>query len=98
LGEQLGRSKFWWRIAFANRSIAALLLLRPTAASAESHRRVGDWEGDTMGKELSWIGMLVDRRSGLLRMRRVPNGESGTVMRAVVYAPHFLQAHMPTLT
>lgn len=49
-------------------------------AIEESRKRVGDWEGDTIvGKGLSRVVTLVDRKSGLLRMRRVPNGEAGTV-------------------
>jgi IS30 family transposase len=41
---------------------------------------------------------LVDRKSGLLRMRLVPNGEADTVMRAIVHALHPLQARVHTLT
>jgi IS30 family transposase len=60
---------------------------------------VGDWEGDTIvGKGLSRIDTLVDRKSGLLRMRHVLNGEPDTVMRAVVHALHFLRARVHTLT
>jgi IS30 family transposase len=68
-------------------------------AIVQSCRRVGDWEGDTIvGKGLSRIVTLVDRRSGLLRMRHVTNGEADTVMRAVVHALHFLRARARTLT
>ena len=68
-------------------------------AIVESRKRVGDWEGDTIvGKGLSRVVTLVDRKSGLLRMRRVPNGEADTVMRAVVHALHPLQTRVHTLT
>lgn len=50
---------------------------------------MGDWEGDTIvGKGLAWAGTLVDRKSGLLRMRLVPNGEADTMMRAILHARH----------
>ena len=68
-------------------------------AIVESRKRVGDWEGDTIvGKGLARVVTLVDRKSGLLRMRRVPNGEANTVMRAIVHALHPLQARVHTLT
>ena len=68
-------------------------------AIVESRQRVGDWEGDTIvGQGLSRVVTLVERKSGLLRMRRVPNGEADTVMRAVVHALHPLQARVHTLT
>jgi IS30 family transposase len=68
-------------------------------AIVEGRKRVGDWEGDTIvGKGLSRVVTLVDRKSGLLRMRRVPNGEADTVMRAIVHALHPLQARVHTLT
>jgi IS30 family transposase len=81
------------RQRFGGRRIAE----RP--AIVQSRRRVGDWEGDTIvGKGLSRIVTLVDRKSGPLRMRHVPNGEADTVMRAVVHALHFLRARVHTLT
>ena len=44
-------------------------------AIVATRQRVGDWEGDTIvGKGLARIVTLVDRKSGLLRMRLVPNG------------------------
>jgi IS30 family transposase len=59
----------------------------------------GDWEGDTIvGKGLARVVTLVDRKSGLLRMRLVPNGEADTVMRAIVHALHPQQARVHTLT
>ena len=68
-------------------------------AIVESRKRVGDWEGDTIvGKGLARVVTLVDRKSGLLRMRRVPNGEAATVMRAIVHALHPLQSRVHTLT
>lgn len=68
-------------------------------AIVESRKRVGDWEGDTIvGKGLARVVTLVDRKSGLLRMRLVPNGEADTVMRAIVHALHPLRARVHTLT
>jgi IS30 family transposase len=67
-------------------------------AIVESRKRVGDGEGDTIvGKGLARIVTLVDRKSGLLRMRRVSNGEASTVMRAVVHALHPLNTRVHTL-
>ena len=64
-----------------------------------SRKRVGDWEGDTIvGKGLSRVVTLVDRKSGLLRMRLVPNGEAATVMRAIVHALHGIRQRVHTLT
>lgn len=68
-------------------------------AIVEGRKRVGDWEGDTIvGNGLARVVTLVDRKSGLLRMRRVPNGQADTVMRAIVHALHPLQARVHTLT
>jgi IS30 family transposase len=68
-------------------------------AIVESRKRVGDWEGDTIvGKGLPRILTLVERNSGLLRMRRVPNGEASTVMRAIIHALHPLLTRVHTLT
>lgn len=65
----------------------------------EHRKRVGDWEGDTIvGRGLARVVTLVERKSGLLRMRRVPNGEADTVMRAIVHALHPLEARVHTLT
>ena len=68
-------------------------------AIVETRKRMGDWEGDTIvGKGLARVVTLVDRKTGLLRMRLVPNGEADTVMRAIVHALHCLQARVHTLT
>ena len=68
-------------------------------AIVTSRKRVGDWEGDTIvGKGLARVVTLVDRKSGLLRVRRVPNGEAYTVMRAIAHALLPLQARVHTLT
>ncbi len=68
-------------------------------AIVETRKRVGDWEGDTIvGKGLARVVTLVDRKSGFLRMRLVPNGEADTVMRAIVHAMHPLQSRVHTLT
>ena len=68
-------------------------------AIVETRKRVGDWEGDTIvGKGLARVVTLAERKSGLLRMRLVPNGEADTVMRAIVHALHPLQPRVHTLT
>jgi IS30 family transposase len=54
----------------------------------ESRKRVGDWGDTIVGKGLARVVTQVDRKSGLLRMRRVPSGEADTVMRAIVHALH----------
>ena len=60
---------------------------------------MGDWEGDTIvGKGLARVVTLVDQKSGLLRIRRVPNGEAATGMCAIVHALHPLRARVHTLT
>jgi IS30 family transposase len=41
---------------------------------------------------------LVERKSGVLRVRRVPNGEAGTVMRAVAHVMHPLKVRVHTPT
>ena len=51
-------------------------------AIVASRRRVGDWEGDTIvGKGTARIMTLVERKSGLLRMRRVASGEARPTLR-----------------
>jgi IS30 family transposase len=68
-------------------------------AIVESLKRAGDGERDTIvGNGLARVVTLVDRKSGLLQMRRVPNGEADTVMRAIVHALQPLQARVHTLT
>lgn len=64
-----------------------------------SRKCVGDWERDTIvGKRLARVVTLVDRKSGLLHMRRVPDGEADTVMRAIIHASHPLEARMHAVT
>lgn len=41
---------------------------------------------------------MVDCKSSLLRMRRVPNGQADTVMRAIVHTRYSLWARVHTLT
>jgi IS30 family transposase len=75
---------------------------RPISARpgiVESRQRVGDWEGDTIvGKGRARVVTLVERKSGLLRIRRVANGESDSTMRAIVHALHPVRARVHTLT
>lgn len=67
--------------------------------SVDDRKRVGDWEGDTIvGKGLARVVTLVDRKSGFLRMRLVPNGEAATVARAIILALHPVRARVHTLT
>jgi IS30 family transposase len=68
-------------------------------AIVESRQRVGDWEGDTIvGKGLARVVTLVERKSGLLRIRRVANGEANTVLHAIVHALYPVRARVRTLT
>lgn len=65
----------------------------------EQRRRVGDWEGDTIvGKGRTRLVTVVDRKSGLGRIRKVANGEADTVMRGILSALHPLHARVHTLT
>src|SRR5699024_4954118 len=47
---------------------------------------------------LTRLVTLVERKSGLVRIRRVANGEAVTVMRAVIEALHPLSPRVHTLT
>lgn len=70
---------------------------RPAIVAAR--RRVGDWEGDTIvGAGLARIVTLVERKTGLVRLRRVASGEAGPTMRAIVHALHALRERVHTLT
>jgi IS30 family transposase len=81
------------RQRFGGRRIAE----RP--AIVESRKRVGDWEGDTIvGKGLTRIVTLLERKSRYLRLRRVPNGEAVTVARAIIDALHPLCSRVHTMT
>jgi IS30 family transposase len=81
------------RQRFGGRRIAE----RP--AVVETRQRFGDWEGDTiLGKGLDRIVTLVERKSGLLRMRHVANGEAASTLRAVVHALYPISLRVHTLT
>ena len=81
------------RQRFGGRRIAE----RP--AVVETRQRVGDWEGDTIvGKGLCRVVTLVERKSGLLRMRRVANGEATSTMRAILHALYPIGPRVHTLT
>lgn len=68
-------------------------------AVVDSRRRVGDWEGDTIvGKGLARIVTLVERKTRLVRLRRVANGTARTTALAVVHALHPLRARVHTFT
>lgn len=58
-------------------------------AIVESRKRADDQEGHTIeGKRLTRIVTLVERKSGLLRVVPVRDGEVDTVMRAVIHILH----------
>ncbi|GAB2591671.1 IS30 family transposase [Dyella jejuensis] len=60
---------------------------------------MGDWEGDTIvGKSTARLVTLVERKSGLLRVRRIAKGEADPTLRAVIQSLHPLAARAQTLT
>ena len=68
-------------------------------ARRHCHLHGGDWEGDTIvGKGLCRVTTLVERNSGLLRMRRVANGEATSTMRAILHALYPFGSRVHTLT
>jgi IS30 family transposase len=68
-------------------------------AVVEARRRVGDWEGDTIvGKGAARIVTLVERKTGFVRLRRVPSGEAEARMRAILHALDPLRKRVHTLT
>lgn len=68
-------------------------------AIVETRKRTGDWEGDTIvGKGSARIVTLVERKTGLLRMRRVANGEADPTRHAILKALRPLKARVHTLT
>lgn len=68
-------------------------------AIVESRQRTGDWEGDTIvGTGTARIVTLVERKSGLLRMRRVESGEAEPTRIAVLKALGPIKACVHTLT
>lgn len=65
----------------------------------ETRRRTGDWEGDTIvGKGKARIVTLVDRKSGLLLMQRVLNGEADPTRLAILKALRPFKARVYTMT
>lgn len=65
----------------------------------EQRGRVGDWEGDTIvGKATARIVTLVDRKSGWIRLRKVPDGTATAVAEAVLSVLHPVRARVHTLT
>ena len=64
-----------------------------------SRHRVGDWEGDTIvGKGAARVLTLVERKTGLVRLRRVPNGEARATTLAIAHALYPLRQRVHTLT
>ena len=68
-------------------------------AIVQTRDRVGDWEGDTIvGKGAARIVTLVERKTGLARLRRVDSGEAEPTMRAILHALHPIGPRVHTLT
>lgn len=68
-------------------------------AIVEQRGRVGDFEGDTIvGKGTARIVTLVDRKSGWVRLRKVPDGTATAVAHAVLSVLHPVRARVHTLT
>lgn len=68
-------------------------------AVVETRQRIGDWEGDTIvGKGKARIVTLVDRKSGLLLMQRVLNGEADPTRLAILKALDPFKTHVHTMT
>jgi IS30 family transposase len=68
-------------------------------AIVEQRGRVGDWEGDTIvGKGPARIVTLVDRKSGWVRLHKVPDGTATAVAEAVLSILHPVRARVHTLT
>ena len=60
----------------------------------------GHWEGDLIkgAGNRSSVGTLVERKSGLLRVRRIATGEADPTMRAVIHSLHPLAVRGHTIT
>ncbi len=68
-------------------------------ARVQSRKRVGDWEGDTIvGEGNTRIITLVERKTGLVRLRRVDSGEKEPTLRAIVDALYPIKQRVHTLT
>ena len=69
-------------------------------AIVERRGRVGDFEGDTIvGKGPARVVPLVDRKSGWVRLSKVPDGTAVVVSEAVLSVQHPVRArvHTPNL-
>ena len=81
------------RQRFGGRRIAQ----RP--ALVDARQRVGDWEGDTIvGKGTARVVTLVERKTGLVRLRRVASGAAEPTMRAILHALYPIGRRVHTLT
>ena len=68
-------------------------------ASVQSRKRVGDWEGDTIvGQGSTRIITLVERKTGLVRLRRVDSDEKEPTLRAIVDALYPIKQRVHTRT
>ena len=69
------------------------------ARIVETRQRIGDWEGDTIvGKGKTRIVTLVERKSGVLRMRRVDSGSAASTRLAILKALLPIRERVHTLT
>jgi IS30 family transposase len=60
-------------------------------AIVEQRSRLGDWEIDTVhGRGKPWILTVVDRKSGLVRIGKLPNASAKHTLRRTV---HLLKRH-----
>lgn len=81
------------RQRFGGRRIAQRPLL------VDARQRVGDWEGDTIiGKGAARIVTLVERKTGLVRLRRVASGGAEPTMQAILHALYPIGRRVHTLT
>jgi IS30 family transposase len=72
---------------------------RQPSARRHCHLHGGDWEGDTIvGKGAVRIVTLVERKTGLVRLRRVESGAADPTMRAILHALYPVCARVHTLT
>lgn len=64
-----------------------------------TRRRVGDRAGDTIiGEGAARIVTLVERKTGVVRLRRVANGEAEPTMRVILHALYPLRGRVHALS
>jgi len=73
------------------RKIANAVSIRERPASIEDRAVPGHWEGDLLcGSKISRIVTLVERHSRYVMLTKVPNGETKTVVNALIKQAHKL--------